>query len=65
MKIGNLKRASEIHEMLLACKQARKELAADVPVTINGVVLPHPIAYRIIQVLNVEINALEKEAEGL
>lgn len=65
MKLSNLKRASEINEILRAYKEARKELAEERPIVINGVELPHIIAYRFIQVLNVEINMLEKEVEKL
>ena len=65
MKMKNLERASEIYSELSALKEARKRLADDTPVVLNDVALPHTVAYRIIQVLNLEINTLEKEVEGL
>ena len=65
MKLANLNRATEIHQMLTAYKEARKSLSDDARIVLNGVELPHEISYRIIQLLNVEINLLESEVEKL
>ena len=65
MKLSNLNRATEIHKMLTAYKAVRKEMSGDKPIIVNGIELPHGIAYRIVQMLNVEINLLEKEVEKL
>jgi hypothetical protein len=65
MKIKNLERAAEIHERLRACNEVRQSLAISAPFTINGISLPHDMAYRIIQVINLEINSLHKEIEDL
>lgn len=65
MKLSNLNRATEIHQMLTAYRAARKALSDEEKIVLNGVELPHEISYRIIQLLNVEINLLESEVEKL
>lgn len=65
MNIKNLQRAAEINEILSACTDARAALSKDEPFFINDIKMPHSIAYRILQVLNVEINKLHEEVESL
>ena len=65
MKIKNLSRAAEIHQMLASLTEVRASLSSDAPFTVNAIELPHEMAYRFLQVINLEINQLREEAGKL
>lgn len=65
MNIKNLHRAAEIDSLLMSLTKVRASLSDDKPISINGIALPHEVSYRILQVINLEINNLHKEIESL
>lgn len=69
MKLKNLQRAGELYEDYAALKQAREILSHDnVTISIlgdSGVALPSSMKYNVLQVINLEINKIEKEVGEL
>jgi len=70
MKIKNLERASELYDDYSALREARGIISHD-NVTISvlgddkGVALPQSMKYNVLQVINLEINKIEKEVGEL
>ena len=72
MNIKNIKRAAEIAGMLPALAGARKLLSqtdGDIRMWVSdgkeSHTLPRALNMNILQIINLEINALKKEVEGL
>lgn len=70
MKLKNLQRAGELAENYALLKQAREILSEEnVIVSVSGdvdrVVLPLAMKYNVLQIVNIEINKIEKEVNEL
>ncbi len=72
MKIKNLERATEIYDELGKLEAARSILSGEVAFVVvrkesdgSAVVLPRSIRHNMLMMLNVQINKLREEVDGL